>query len=69
MAKRRKSTLTSGERAYLGGIGGGRAIRTATRRHDSPTYQAAPVTLPRLAFLECEEDSEPMTEAPACSST
>ncbi len=63
MTKRRKSTLTSGERAYLGGIGGGSSIRKATRRHDSPTYQPAPVSLPRLAFLERGDETD--TKEPA----
>jgi len=55
VSRGRKSPLTSGERALLGGIGGSRAIKRATSRHDDirhSTYRPAPVTLPRLAFLD-----------------
>ena len=55
---KKKLKLTSGEKSYLAGITGGNAVRTATRRHDGSTYRPAPVTLPRLAFLENISDDD-----------
>lgn len=47
-----KAKLNSGSRAYLAGISGGKSMTAATQRHRSDVHQAAPVTLPRLKFLE-----------------
>lgn len=57
---KRRSTLTSGERSYLSGIGGSRSSKLATARHPDSrhqTYRVATVTLPHVPGLDDGEDA------------